>query len=171
MIFISGVHGVGKSYFCHMVKDATGIESYSASTLISQKKLSGFSADKLIPDIDDNQKYLLQAVNELKAVGQNFILDGHFCLLNASGIITRIPFDTFTALSPDTIILLTEKPEIIAARRKERDGIDASIHNIEDFQREECAYAKEVAAVIGANLYISSGADDIERTIEYIKSL
>lgn len=73
MIFISGVHGVGKSYFCHMVKDATGIESYSASTLISQKKLSGFSANKLIPDIDDNQKYLLQAVNELKAVGQNFM--------------------------------------------------------------------------------------------------
>lgn len=40
MIFISGVHGVGKSYFCDMVKAATGIESYSASTLITQKKQS-----------------------------------------------------------------------------------------------------------------------------------
>lgn len=85
MIFISGVHGVGKSYFCDMVKAATGIESYSASTLITQKKHSGFAKDKLIPDIDDNQQYLLQAVNELKGSGQNFILDGHFCLLNATG--------------------------------------------------------------------------------------
>lgn len=70
MIFISGVHGVGKSYFCDMVKAATGIESYSASTLITQKKHSGFAKDKLIPDIDDNQQYLLQAVNELKAPGR-----------------------------------------------------------------------------------------------------
>lgn len=45
MIFISGVHGVGKSYFCDMVKAATGIESYSASTLITQKKHSGFAKD------------------------------------------------------------------------------------------------------------------------------
>lgn len=55
MIFISGVHGVGKSYFCDMVKTETGIESYSASTLITRKKHSGFAKDKLIPDIDDNQ--------------------------------------------------------------------------------------------------------------------
>lgn len=43
MIFISGVHGVGKSYFCDMVKAATGIESYSASTLITQKKHTSHS--------------------------------------------------------------------------------------------------------------------------------
>ncbi len=70
MIFISGVHGVGKSYFCDMVKTETGIESYSASTLITQKKHSGFSKDKLIPDIDDNQQYLLQAVSELRDRGK-----------------------------------------------------------------------------------------------------
>lgn len=124
MIFISGVHGVGKSYFCNMVKAETGIESYSASTLITQKKHSDFSKDKLIPDIDDNQQYLLQAVNELKASEQNFILDGHFCLLNAAGEITRIPYDTFTSLKPDAITLLMEKSEVIVARRKDRDGIE-----------------------------------------------
>ncbi len=105
MIFISGVHGVGKSYFCGMVKEATGIKSYSASTLITQKKHSGFAKDKLIPDIDDNQHYLLQAINELKASGDNFILDGHFCLLNASGKITRIPADTFTSLKKEDLFM------------------------------------------------------------------
>ena len=171
MIFISGVHGVGKSYFCDMVKAATGIESYSASTLITQKKHSGFAKDKLIPDIDDNQQYLLQAVNELKGSGQNFILDGHFCLLNATGDITRIPYDTFTSLKPDAIILLTEKSEVIAARRRERDGIGASIQEIEAFQQEECAYAKEVAADISARLFVSGGAGDLTQAIEFIKSL
>ena len=37
MIFVSGVHGVGKSYFCNLVKESTGIETYSASTLIAEK--------------------------------------------------------------------------------------------------------------------------------------
>lgn len=171
MIFISGVHGVGKSYFCDMVKSETGIESYSASTLITLKKHSGFSKDKLIPDIDDNQQYLLQAVSELRDSGENFILDGHFCLLNATGDITRIPYDTFTSLKPDAIILLTEKSEVIAARRKERDGIEASVQEIEAFQQEECAYAKEVAADIDAILFVSGGAGDLAQAIEFIKSL
>ncbi len=46
MIFVSGVHGVGKSYFCKLVKDSVGIETYSASALISAKKRSGFAKDK-----------------------------------------------------------------------------------------------------------------------------
>lgn len=171
MIFISGVHSVGKSYFCDMVKEATGIESYSASTLITRKKNSGFAKDKLIPDIDDNQQYLLQAVSEFRDSGEDFILDGHFCLLNASGEITRIPYDTFTALKPEAIILLMEKSEVIAARRKEHDGIEASVQDIEDFQQEECAYAKEVAADIGAKLFISGGAGDLAQAINFIKSL
>lgn len=59
MIFVSSVHGVGKSYFCNLVKKSTGIETYSASTLIATKKQSEFSKDKLIPDIDDNQQFLI----------------------------------------------------------------------------------------------------------------
>lgn len=58
-----------KSYFCNLVKESSGIETYSASTLIAAKKQSEFSKDKLIPDIDDNQQFLLMAVNGLKTFG------------------------------------------------------------------------------------------------------
>ena len=145
MIFVSGVHGVGKSYFCKLVKDSVGIETYSASALISAKKRSGFSKEKLIPDIDENQQFLLWAVDELRTLCQNFILDGHFCLLNASGEVQRVPYDTFAMLKPDAIVLLTENPEIIASRRKRRDGIEVAIESIKYFQREERLYANEVA--------------------------
>ncbi len=161
MIFISGVHGVGKSYFCGMVKESTGIESYSASTLITQKKHSCFVKDKLIPDINNNQQYLLQTVNELRDSGEIFILDGRFCLLNASGKVTRIPYDTFTALKPEAIILLMYKP----------DGIESPVQDIEDFQQKECTYAKEVAVDIGAKLFISGGSRDLAQAIDFIKSL
>ncbi len=55
MIFVSGVHGVGKSCFCNLAKESVGIETYSASALIATKKRSGSTKNKLIPDIDENQ--------------------------------------------------------------------------------------------------------------------
>lgn len=171
MIFISGVHGVGKSYFCDMVKREVSINTYSASALITEKKKSGFSSDKLIPDIDDNQQYLLDAVDELRSSEQNFILDGHFCLLNAEGIVTRIPPETFTTLKPEAIILLTEDPEVIASRRKERDGRNVSVDGIKVFQDEEKNYALEVAESIGSQLFISQVVDDLENAISFIKTL
>ena len=48
MIFVSGVHGVGKSYFCNLVKNSVGIETYSASALIATKKRSGIIGLKVI---------------------------------------------------------------------------------------------------------------------------
>lgn len=171
MIFISGVHGVGKSYFCNIVKERLDMDSYPASKLIAEKRKAGFDKDKLIPNIDENQQYLLVAVDELRQNSSNFILNGHFCLLNASGKVTRISLETFTTLHPDAIVLLTEKPEIICRRRKERDNIDISVESVKEFQDEEKKYAEEISLLIGAKLYVSSGAADLDNTIEFLKSL
>lgn len=46
MIFISGIHGVGKTYFCNIVKNELGFEAYSSSQLISQEKGKDFSNNK-----------------------------------------------------------------------------------------------------------------------------
>ena len=169
MIFISGVHGVGKSYFCDLLKDRLGVVSYSASKLIADKKNAGFSPDKLVADIDENQLYLLEAIRELRESGDEFLLDGHFCLLNKEGAITRIPLDTFTSLAPDAIVLLTEDPDIIAKRRQDRDGIQHSATDIKAFQDAEVAYAKEVAALLNAPLKVSAGSSDVDSTIEFIR--
>ena len=167
MVFISGVHGSGKTFFCEMAKHETGLETFSASKLIEQYKHSEFAKDKLIPDIDDNQHCLLSAANMLKASGQNFLLDGHLCLLDALGNVTRI----FQTLNPKAIVLLMEKPEIIAARRIERDGVEVSLQTIEYFQQEEYSYAKEISSLINAKLFISNGSNDLTSAVSFIKSL
>ena len=168
MIFISGVHGVGKSFFCDLVRERTGIESSSASKLITERKKAGFPASKLIPDIDENQQYLLDAVEELRASGKDFLLDGHFCLLDGNGTVTRISEDTFTTLHPDAIVLLTEDPAIIAERRGNRDGVVAMVDNIRAFQEEEIRYAQEIADLIKVPIKISKGSMDVEHTIRFI---
>ena len=170
MIFVSGVHGVGKSFFCSLAKKATGIECFSASTLIKEKKKQGFPADKWVADIDENQLDLLAAVDDLRVSLGEFLLDGHFCLLNTEGVITRISLDTFTTLKPEAIILLTEDPKVIAKRRQERDGVEHKVSDIKAFQDEEIAYAKEVAELLQVPLKISTGSNDIENTVDFIRS-
>lgn len=81
MIFISGVHGAGKSYFCKEVKNQLKLNAYSASKLIVDLKKEEFAKDKLIPDIDENQVCLLTAIDGLNESEEQYLLDGHFCLL------------------------------------------------------------------------------------------
>lgn len=171
MIFISGVHGVGKTYFCNQVSRELGIKSYTASELIEIEKHTRFNNDKLALDIDDNQQYLTKAINRLRLVNEEFMLDGHFCLLDEVGQIKRIPKDTFISLRPDVIVLLMEEPEIIASRRKRRDNVAVTVNSIETFQNEEKEYAKYVSELLGINLFISKGADDTKGAISFLKQL
>ncbi len=168
MIFLSGIHCVGKSHFCNMILEQLGIKSYSASTLITYKRGRGFSPNKFVSDIDDNQPLLIEAVDELRRKEKEFILDGHFCLLNGNGDITRIPQSTYTSLNPDAIILLTEKPDVIARRRFQRDGIRQDICEIIAFQDAECQYADEVATILHVPIEISKGSEDLDRIIKFI---
>ena len=66
---------------------------------------SNFSADKIVEDIDENQLFLLKAIDELREKGDEFILDGHFCLLDGKGCISRVPMNTYTSLKPDSITM------------------------------------------------------------------
>lgn len=170
MIFLSGIHGVGKTFFCNLVKKELGIKSYSASQLITEKRSRGFTADKFVSDIEENQQMLIMAVNELRK-DKEFILDGHFCLLNACGEITRVPYNTFEMLKPDAIILLTENPDIIAERRFQRDGIMQDICKIENFQDAEKHYAQEVSQKFRVPLQISEGGNDLKLVVNFIRTM
>lgn len=169
MIFVSGIHGVGKTYFCNLVKEKLGIKNYSASQLIAERGKKDFLADKYVLDIDKNQLLLLDAINELRQTGREFILDGHFCLLNEEGVITRIPMETYTLLKPDTMILLLENPKIIAERRFQRDGIRQDECAIIDFQEAEKVYATEIAEKLNIALEVSTGASDLDRIVELLQ--
>lgn len=170
MIFLSGIHGVGKTFFCNVVKEELGIKSYSASQLITEKRNKGFLTDKFVSDIDDNQLLLIEAIDEFRQNQEEFILDGHFCLLDACGEVARIPYNTFELLKPDAIILLTEKSDIIAERRFQRDSIIQDICEIRDFQEAEKRYAQEVSQNFRVPLQISQGVNDLVHIIDFIKA-
>lgn len=168
MIFISGIHGVGKTYFTKRIKEKYDLNTYTASGLISNFKNSKFHTNKKVANIEDNQKILLLALEKIAKSEKIFLLDGHFCLLDADNIITRIDFITYEVLQPKAIVLLTEDPQVIAKRRKERDGLSIDIKCTKEFQDEEIEYAKEVADRLQVPLFISKGVIDIDNAMEFV---
>lgn len=169
MIFVSGIHGVGKTYFCEMTRERLGIKSFPASELIAERKKQGFSPNKLVTDIGENQRFLLDAIECLRRDEGEFILDGHFCLLDGQGQITRIQPDTYAMLNPDLMVLLTEEPAIIAERRLKRDGVKQVTSEIQAFQEEERRYAEEISDWLNVPLIVSKGANDLERVVKLIE--
>ena len=163
MIFISGIHGVGKTYFCNIVEEKVGIKSFTASELIKKYSHKDYSNLKSLSDIDieQNQSILIHAVNIIKNKYEKFILDGHLCLIDISGNIIRISKETFIELNPEMLILLTEDAQVISQRRYKRDIIKQPVSLINSFQHEEITYGKEIASLLNIPLYISSGVNDI----------
>lgn len=145
IIFIGGVHGVGKTSLCTNVCDVLGIEHYSASNLIKKVKNITFPTNKHIEGIEENQDSLIIAVDRYMSCQTVCLLDGHFCLLEERGDVVPVPISTFSSLSPIAIIVLYDDPSNIFARIQSRDGEASAADAIEAFQDREIAYSKLVS--------------------------
>ena len=166
MIFVSEIHGVGKDYFSKELEKKLGIKSYSASELIKKTRKIEFRRDMKTSDIEENQEALIEAV--AKNNYEQYILNGHFCLLNSKGKIERIPMRTFYLLNPEKIIILKEKPEIITARRAIRDKVEISVEEIKEFQKEELDYGREVAKSLRIPILIINPKEEFYKAINFI---
>ncbi|WP_246016517.1 ATP-binding protein [Cohnella phaseoli] len=158
MIFIGGIHGVGKTSLCKDVAKQYEIPHFSASKLISNEKEEIYSHNKLIPDIELNQDFLSNSLNRLTVNGW-FLLDGHFCLLNQSSEITRIPLTTFSKLSPTSIIVLADLVSSIQERFSQRDGYKFNSILLEAFQTAEIEYAREISNSLNIPLFVAQSGD------------
>lgn len=144
MIFIGGVHAVGKGTLCQRLHEELGISSYSSSKLIELARNLSFSSEKNTRVNSDNQSALISMVHQKKALEPFFLLDGHFCLKGANGI-EQIPQNVFVEMAPDAIIVLVSRPEVIQHRRKVRDGAEEKLDDISLFQNSEIIAAKHIA--------------------------
>jgi adenylate kinase len=171
MVFIGGVHGVGKTYFCESLCKKYHLVSYSASQLISRKSNKQFTSDKKVRNISDNQNLLLDAIKELALGNEWFLLDGHFCLINKDGTVERIRESTFHNLRPRGIIVLVDSVERILERVKTRDGIVMDFDFVEQFQIEELTYSKEVAMRLNVPYLVHGIDDSLEKVDEFFRHM
>ncbi len=167
MIFIGGIHGVGKTYLCQKLKETYNLNSYSASSLISNLKKEQFTINKNIESIHQNQELLVKAARKLKEE-KPYLLDGHFCLLNKDGEITRIPSTTFENLAPQSIIVIINSIEQIAKHLINRDQHQYDFEFLKDFQNQEINYASEIAKLLNIPILIHPASNELSELITFI---
>lgn len=68
-----------------------------------------------------------------------------------------------------TVQILTSSPDIIADRRRLRDGMDHSVEDITRFQNEEFNYATKIANELQVPFFVSLGEDDLDKTLDFIR--
>lgn len=170
IIFIGGVHGVGKSTFVNAVKaECPSVVGLSCSTILKWEN----PAHKAVENVEKNQNKLLANLPYFIDMDKNYLLDGHFCLLTEQGSIERVSIDVFENINPDMIILLEERPAVICQRLSERDSMQYSEELIKAFLNEERTYAKEVAETLGIPLkYCHSETRNIciDELVQYVNS-
>lgn len=153
LIFVAGVHGVGKSTFCNeLISRQSSLNHLSASKLISDFKVNAFTQLKQVPEISSNQDVLISAYQNYEHSKPVTLLDGHFCLFNAFFVPKAISMRVFSKLKVKLIILLTAEPETILLRVKIRDKNRLSKENITQLQEMESQTAKAVSTFLSVPL-------------------
>lgn len=145
MIFVGGIHGVGKTTVCKMIREYFQIDNYSASAVIANAKGAGFGLVKKVSDIETNQDFLTRALRNMQIGSRWFLLDGHFCLIDTTSQIIRVPEMTFHQLAPKAIIVVQDTVNEIKGRLLSRDNLVYGEQFLEQFQDEELSYAVELA--------------------------
>lgn len=150
VIFVAGIHAVGKSTACKVVSDAFGIPHFTASQIIRDEKSSAVSENsKLVADVVDNQRLLTQGVARLLEDGY-LLLDGHFTMrrkLDAG--IEPVHVDVFRDLRVGSVVLYIDHPKEISKRMHTRDGVLHPVEMFQSHQDAEIAHAKHVADTLG----------------------
>lgn len=171
MIFIGGIHGVGKTYLCNEIIKRYNIPGFTASELITDLKKERFSNNKLVQGIDRNQDLLITAIQNLPFTNEWFLLDGHFCLLNLEGNITRVPRSTFNKIGMHAVIILIGSVDKIVERLTLRDSVLHDFSLLEELQRQEIEYASNIAKENGIPIKIIHNTSDVTIITEYLDSL
>ncbi|MEW8974415.1 MAG: ATP-binding protein [Tissierellaceae bacterium] len=147
IIFVSGIHGVGKTTLCNTISEQIGINSYSSSNLIREfKELS--SNKKTVDNVNKNQDILLESIRLNIEEEREYILDGHFILIDENYELKELPLSTFRDMNIKAIIILYEDVDIILERLSSRDEVSYTKDFIEDFQRKEIERGIEVAKIL-----------------------
>lgn len=154
-VFVAGVHGVGKTYMCERAGALLGVTHASASKLIrEQLALPAWNTNKLVSDIQGNQRALIAAIQRYGDEQRVILLDGHFLLRDASGKLTEIPNDVFASLNLAGVVLLEKELEAIRRQIAVRDGYEPDAAPLLEAMQAERHRAQEVCSKLALPLEI-----------------
>jgi adenylate kinase len=169
IVFVGGIHGVGKTQFCRTLIKHLHFDHVTASELIRKYKKLPISEQKQVVDVEENQDILIQSLNIYESSSKTLLLDGHFCLLGPKFEIQKIPIITFERISPKAVIVFIEEAEVIKKRLMDRDNVPYNLDLIKEFQVREIEHAKYVCKLLGLPQLVVNPNTGIDDTIAFLQ--
>lgn len=146
IVFMGGIHGVGKTYLGAPAAQHLGIRHATASQLIREERgLQTWGADKRVAGVDENQAALVSATTRLRVEGQRLLLDGHFVLRGINGSFSEVDVQVFRDLQIGAVLLLATEPDVVLNRLRERGDHSWSELELRLFADCEEAHARRVS--------------------------
>jgi adenylate kinase len=161
MIFLGGVHGVGKTSMCAGVSERFGLQVISASAIIRAERAQPSSDSRTaVLNVGGNQGLLVRGVQRIVADAPGrYLLDGHFALRTLTGQIEEIDADVFRAIGVSGLICLIDDPAAIAQRLAARDGELHDVIAISQLQAAELSSAEAVSRALRLGLNVVKAFD------------
>lgn len=133
MVFLTGIYGSGKSTLCDRLCSTSTIQYIRASDLIYREKHTLPPTNKRINQVNENQQYLIQALQKLSFTQTPILLEGHSCLLNKQLAVERISPDVFQQMNISAIILL-----MVDIHRAQKGCSAVTIRHIRSLNFQHC---------------------------------
>lgn len=168
MVFLGGVHGTRKGFIASKLCSNLSTKYLSASELIRWSEISPDNKNKVVNDIPNTQERLIKALNVACVDGENYLLDGHYCLLNSNREPTKIEFEIFSEINPSVLLIIMTEPQLIIERLSKRDNRNYDISLIEEMQSVEKEYAEEISSKLNVPLYFVNeiNIDEVAKLIK-----
>ena len=152
IIFVGGIHAVGKGTVCEKLSQKFNFVHLSASQVLKWNEISD-SKNKKVQNFSTTQDILLTNLNRIIEPDKKYLLDGHFTLLNSNGEPEKIDESTFVGMQPQSIILLTCETTVIVERLKQRDNTKYKLSTLEKMQEMEVEHAKYISKKLDIPLF------------------
>jgi len=165
IVFVAGIHGVGKTFLGAPAAKQLGIRHVTASQLIREERgLQSWCADKRVSGVDENQAALISAVNRLRSINPKLLLDGHF-VLRVNGEFNEIDTQVFRDLQIGAVLLLEAELDTVIERLQARGGTSWTLSELRTLARREEAHARRVSSALGItyrNLFAPSEREFVD---------
>lgn len=161
IIFIGGIHGVGKGTLCKKLSTENKIPHFSSSDLLKWNEISA-KENKVVKDFNHTQNRLLNGIENQIEKNKLTLLDGHFCLINQNGTPEKIDEEVFRLIQPIAICIKIQDVDTIHERLEIRDGNKYKIETLNAMQELELSQALKVSQLLSIPLFQVNQNSSIE---------
>lgn len=163
LIFVGGIHGVGKTTLCQELSKRLNFKYLSASKLIKWRSLK-----KKVRNIENTQKILIYELKKKLDKTKFNLLEGHFTLFNVYNEIIKIKLDIFEKINPLFLIVIKNSIENIKNNLEIRDSKNYNLNLLENMQELEIEHAHYISKKLKIEILEISNKDFLNK-IDLIK--